>query len=58
MPEVWNRPALVYLVAASLFLSIGLPLVQGQTAASTAAFSGSVSDPSGARVGNATVTLQ
>lgn len=50
--------SLLLLLAVSVFM-IGttVPLAQAQTAASTAAFSGSVSDPSGARVANATVTL-
>ena len=50
--------SLLLCVAISVFV-IGtvVPFVQGQTAASSAAFSGSVSDPSGARVANATVTL-
>src|SRR5437667_11390738 len=34
-----------------------VPIAHGQTLASSAAFSGSVSDPSGARVANATVAL-
>ena len=42
-----------------VFLSIGIavPCAHGQTLASTASFSGWVSDPSGARVANASVTL-
>ena len=45
-------------VAVSVsFVATAIPSVQGQTLASTAAFSGSVSDSSGARVANANVNL-
>jgi hypothetical protein len=57
MPKCLSVPVLLFLSVASLSISIALPVAHGQTLASTAAFSGSVSDPSGARVVNANVTL-
>ena len=45
------------LLLAVMLLVTGVPIAQGQTLASTASLSGSVSDPSGARVANATVTI-
>ncbi len=49
---------LLFLVVVSAFLIVSaVPSVQAQTLASTAGFSGSVSDSSGARVANASVTL-
>jgi carboxypeptidase family protein len=57
MSTFWNFRSLVFVVLASLAAGIAGPMAQGQTAASTAALSGSVSDPSGARVADATVTL-
>src|SRR5438552_433230 len=57
MSEVRSLAALLFLSVASLSISIALPVAHGQTLASTALFSGSVSDPSGARVANASVTL-
>jgi hypothetical protein len=58
MPNFRNVPAFLCLVVASLSLIVALPVAHGQTLASTASFSGSVSDPSGARVANANVTLK
>ncbi len=57
MPKI--RIASGFLSLAMVFLSIGIavPCAHGQTLASTASFSGWVSDPSGARVANASVTL-
>src|SRR5882762_7769324 len=50
--------SLLLFVAVSAFvISTAVPIVQGQTLASTSAFSGSVSDSSGARVANSNVTL-
>ena len=48
--------SLLFLLVVLVFV-IGMSVVQGQTLASSAALSGSVSDPSGARVANASVTL-
>ena len=48
-------PLLVLAVACAL--SIAAPIANAQTAASTATFSGSVADSTGARVANANVTL-
>jgi hypothetical protein len=47
----------VFLAVAALAISIVLPTADAQTLASSASFSGSVSDSSGARVANANVTL-
>jgi hypothetical protein len=57
MPRFRSVSALLFLAVASLSISAVLPLANGQTLASTASFSGSVSDSSGARVPNAKVTL-
>jgi hypothetical protein len=57
MPKFWS--ASQFLLLAVLFVAIGIvaPIVQGQTLASSAGLSGSVSDPSGARVAGAKITL-
>jgi carboxypeptidase family protein len=47
----------IILAIAAFTTSTMLPVAYGQTLASSASFSGSVSDPSGARVASATVTL-
>jgi hypothetical protein len=57
MPKFRSVSVLLLLAVASLSTSAVLPLAHGQTLASTASFSGSVSDSSGARVPNAKVTL-
>ena len=57
MPKFRSVPALLFLVVASLSIGAVLPLANGQTLASTASFSGTVSDSSGARVANASVGL-
>ena len=57
MPKFRSVSALLFVVAASISIGAVLPLANGQTLASTASFSGSVSDSSGARVPNAKVTL-
>ncbi len=57
MPKFRSVPALLFLVVASLSIGAVLPLANGQTLASTASFSGTVSDSSGARVANAKVGL-
>lgn len=49
--------ALGLLVLAGLAVMTALPHARGQTLASTAAFSGTVSDSSGARTANAGVSL-
>ena len=57
MPKFRRFSVLLFLAVASLSITVALPIVHGQTLASTASFSGSVSDSSGARVANAKVTL-
>jgi len=57
MPKFRKFSVLLFLAVASLSITVALPIVQGQTLASTASFSGSVSDSTGARVPNAKVTL-
>jgi Carboxypeptidase regulatory-like domain len=57
MSKVWSLSLLLLVVVSAFVIGTAVPFVQGQTLASTAAFSGSVSDPSGARVANANVTL-
>ena len=49
--------AFLVMAVATLAICTAAPLAQGQSLASSAALSGSVSDPSGARVANANVTL-
>ena len=48
---------LLMLVVATFAISTTVPFAQGQSLAASAALSGSVSDPSGARVANGNVTL-
>jgi Carboxypeptidase regulatory-like domain/TonB dependent receptor len=57
MPKFRSLSTLLFLTVAALAISTILPSAEGQTLASTASFSGSVSDSSGARVANANVTL-
>jgi len=57
MPKFVNLPALLLLAAAGLSIIVALPVARCQTLATTASFSGSVSDSSGARIPNASVTL-
>ena len=57
MPKFRRFSVLLFLAVASLSITVALPIVHGQTLASTASFSGSVSDSTGARVPNAKVTL-
>ena len=57
MPKCRRFSFLLFLAVASLSITVALPVAHGQTLASTASFSGSVSDSSGARVRNANVTL-
>jgi hypothetical protein len=49
--------SLLFSLAVAFAISIAMPAAQGQTLASSAAFSGSVSDSSGARLSNATVVI-
>ena len=49
MPTFRRFSVLLSLAVASLLFTVALPVAQGQTLASTASFSGSVSDSSGAR---------
>jgi hypothetical protein len=48
---------LLFSLAVAFAINIAVPVAQGQTLASSATLSGSVSDSSGARLANATVTL-
>jgi hypothetical protein len=57
MPKVRRFSVLLFLAVVSLSITVALPVVHGQTLASTASFSGSVSDATGARIPNAKVTL-
>lgn len=57
IPKCRGFSAVLFLGVAAFAIGITLPVAQGQTLASSASFSGSVSDPSGARLANATVTL-
>ena len=55
MSKFWSIP---FFMAVLVFVSgTTVPIAHAQTLASSAAFSGSVTDPSGARVANASVTL-
>lgn len=51
------RSLSLFLAVAAFALCVAAPIANAQTAASTATFSGSVSDSTGARVPNASVTL-
>jgi hypothetical protein len=57
MPNSRSVSALVFLVLTTLLIDAVLPPANAQTLASSASFSGSVSDSSGARVPNANVNL-
>ncbi len=57
MPKLRSLSLYFLLAVGAVAPCAVLPVANGQTAASTAAFSGSVSDSSGARVANANVTL-
>jgi len=56
MPKLRGLSLLVSL-AVAFAISIAMPAAHGQTLASTASFSGTVSDSTGARLANANVTL-
>ena len=57
MPKLRSLTPLLLLAVAAFAINTDLPIAQGQTLASTASFSGSVSDSSGARLANANVVL-
>jgi carboxypeptidase family protein len=57
MPNFRSRSLIFSLAVAAWLMSATVPAALGQTLASAASFSGSVSDSSGARVANASVTL-
>jgi hypothetical protein len=58
MPKFRSLSIFLFLTVAALAINIVVrPVAHGQTLASTASFSGSVSDSSGARVANANITL-
>ena len=51
------RSLSLFLTVTAFAISTAMPIAQGQTLASTATFSGSVSDSSGARLANASIVL-
>ena len=57
MPKFRSLSLRLSVAIAAVAISIAVPVAQAQTAASTAIFSGLVSDSSGARVTGATVTI-
>ncbi len=57
MPKFRGFSLLLFLALASLLITVALPLAHGQSLASAASLSGSVSDSTGARVPSAKVTL-
>ena len=57
MPNFRSFSLILYAALAAFAISAALPAAYGQTLASSAALSGSVSDSSGARIPNADVTL-
>ena len=57
MPKFRSLSVFLFLAAAAVSIGAILPVAHAQTLASSASFSGSVSDSSGARVANAKVTL-
>jgi len=57
MPKFHGSSVLLFLVVAAFVIGSAMPIAQGQTLASSASLSGTVSDPSGARVANASVTV-
>src|SRR6266568_3535293 len=57
MPKFRGLSLCLFATAATFAMSLATSLAHGQTLASSASFSGSVSDSSGARVANANVTL-
>src|SRR6266498_5583234 len=57
MPKFRGRSVCPFVTGAAIAMSLAAPLAQGKTLASAASFSGTISDSSGARIANATVTL-
>jgi hypothetical protein len=57
MPTFRGFSLHVFVTMAALAIGVAAPVAFGQTLASSAVFSGSVSDSSGARISNATVVL-
>ena len=57
MPKFRSLSLYLFVTVAAFAMSLAAPLAQGQTLASTASFSGTVSDSSGARIANANVVL-
>ncbi len=57
MPKFRSLSLYLFATAVAFAMSVATPLAKAQTLASSAAFSGSVSDSSGARISNATVVL-
>ncbi len=57
MPKFRGLSLYLFVTVAAFAMSLAAPLAQGQTLASAASFSGTISDSSGARIANATVTL-
>ena len=57
MPNFRGFSLILFVALAAFAISAALPVAYGQTLASSAALSGSVSDSSGARIPNANVTI-
>src|SRR5437667_12059007 len=57
MPKFRSFSLYLFVIVAAFAMSIAAPIAYAQTLASSAVFSGSVSDSSGARISNATVVL-
>src|SRR5437016_3420149 len=57
MPKFRSFSLYLFITVAAFAMSIAAPIAYGQSLASSAVFSGSVSDSSGARISNATVVL-
>ena len=57
MPKLRSLSRYLFVTVVAFAMSLAAPLAKGQTLASTASYSGTVSDSSGARIANATVTL-
>src|SRR5438876_12228334 len=57
MPKFRSFSLYLFVIVAAFAMSIAAPIAYAQTLASSAVFSGSASDSSGARISNATVVL-
>src|SRR4051812_5215120 len=57
MPKFRSVSPYLFVAMIAFAMSVAMPRAHGQTLASSAEFSGSVSDSSGARISNATVVL-